>query len=71
MAMELNMRKCFLELTRANSVAKRKVRAVMQYEVQTVQAKILLKFGFLPTSQQTQGWESKEGEDKEDVISNL
>ena len=50
LAIELNLEKGSLKLTVANSVAKRKVRAAMPYEVQTAQTKLLREFGILPTS---------------------
>jgi hypothetical protein len=65
LSMEINLKKGSVELTVANSIAERKVRAAMPYKVQTVQTKILQKFGILPNSQQTQGGVSKESADKE------
>ena len=62
LAMEINLEKCLLELTVANSVVERKTWATMQSEVQT---KELRKIGNLPPFPQTQGGESKEDADKE------
>ena len=61
LAMELNLKKGLMDLMVANAVFERKAWAAMQYEVQT---KGLQKIGILPTSQQTQGEESKEDADK-------
>ena len=73
LAIELNLKKGSMENTMANTAAKRRTRAAMQYDLQ---AKILWKIGSLPTFQQTQGGESKEEQlqkmqDKADVISKL
>ena len=65
LAMECNLKKGSVELTVANSTAKRKVQAAMPYVVQTMQTKLLWEFKILPTSKQTQGGKSKEGADKE------
>ena len=62
LAMELNLEKCLLELTVANSVVESKTRATMQSEVQTEK---LWKIGNIPPFPQTQGGESKEDADKE------
>ena len=62
LAMELKLKEGSMDLLVANAVVRRKTRAAMQHEVQT---KGLQKIGILPTSQQTQGGESKEDADKE------
>ena len=62
LAIELNLKEGSMDHMLANTSAKRRTRAAMQYDMQT---KILQKFGILPTSQQTQDRESKEDVDKE------
>ena len=62
LAMELNLKKGSMDLLMANFVVKRKTKAAMQYEMQT---ESLRKIGILPTSQPTQGGESKKDADKE------
>ena len=62
LAMKINLEKGSMDLMVANAIVERKTQAAMQYDVQT---KGLQKIGILPTSQQTQGGESKEDADKE------
>ena len=62
LAMEFNLKEGSMDLMVTNTAAKRRTQAAMQYDIQT---KILRKIGILPTSQQTQGRESKEDVDKE------
>jgi hypothetical protein len=57
LAMELNLEKGLMGHMMANAAAKRRIRAAMQFDMQT---KILQKINILPTSQLTQDGESKE-----------
>ena len=50
LAMEINLKKGLMAHMMANAAAERRMRAAMQFDVQT---KILQKFGIVPTSQQT------------------
>ena len=62
LATELNLKKGSLAHMMANTSAKRRIRAAMQYDMQT---KILQKIGIPPTSQQNQDGESNKDVDKE------
>ena len=62
LATELNLEKGSLAHMMANTAAERRIRAAMQYDMQT---KILQKIGISPTSHQTQDRESKEDVNKE------